>query len=130
MREITGLLGTVRTKSRPDVRLALTSLREGLGAASCRAQSQKWLLTSHRRRHLGDPQLGFLDDLERLLDRGQRVNGDVDDSGEGQVRNDIAELFRGADLDDESAGSFARERKGLFDARLALLENQLVGLPD
>src|SRR5438132_13994158 len=49
------------------------------------------LLTSHRRRHLGDPLLGFLDDLERLLDGGQRVNSDVDDSGEGQVRNDIAE---------------------------------------
>ena len=84
MREITGLLGTVRTKSRPDVRLALTATARRMGAARYRAHSPNSLdLASHRRRHLGDPLLGFLDDLERLLDGGQRVNGDVDDSGEG-----------------------------------------------
>src|SRR5437588_2651170 len=84
-------------------------------------------LASHRRRHLGDPLLGLLDGLERLLDGGQRVDGDVDDARVGQVGNNVAQLLRSTGLHDECAGSFAREREELFDTRFAFLVKRLEG---
>src|SRR6266849_9142255 len=99
---------------------------------ACRAQEQTTLeLAPHRRRrHLSDTLLSLLYGLERLLERGQRVDGDVDNAGKRQVRNDVAQLLGGAHLDDKSTRSLARERESLFDTGLTLLDRHLEGLPD
>src|SRR5260370_39648326 len=66
-----------------------------LGAAGCRAQQPTTLeLAPRGRRHLRNALRGLLHGLERLLERGQRVDGDVDNAGKRQVRNDVAQLFR------------------------------------